>query len=238
MTAKRALGTTLTKGGVNIGGLTKISPPEKSADSKDVTTLDVVDGYKRFIAGLKDGGEVSISGFYDSGEAGHLLLDADFEAGTEDTYVITFPATIGATFTFNAIITNYKLGEVNLEDPLEFEVTFKVSGKPTLAITASGGLTALVLSGTGGTLSPVFGNAKYAYAWSFTADASIAVTPTAANHTIKLLVDDVYVADVTSGSASVAIAGFLAATSKKITLIVNEVGKSPKTYVIIAIRTA
>jgi len=238
LTAKRTIGTTITKGGVNIGSLTSISSPEKTADSKDATTLDVTDGYKRFVAGLKDGGEVTVKGFFDSADAGQLALDAGLDAGTEDTYIITFPTTIGATFTFNAIITKYKPGDAGLEDLMEFEVTLKVSGKPTLAITASGGLTALALTGTAGALSPTFNNAKYAYAWSFTTLTSITVTPTAAAHTIKMYVDDVYVGDVTSGSASAAIAGFTAGTSKKIVLIVNEAGKSPKVYTIIAIMTA
>ncbi len=237
MPAKRTIGTTITKGGVNIGSLTKISSPEKSVDSVEVTTLDVADGYKRFIPGMKDGGEVTVSGYFDSADAGQSALDTAFEAGSEDTYVITFPATIGATFSFSAIITKYNAGEANLEDPLSFELTLKVVGKPTLAVTASGGLTALVLSGTTGALSPAFNNAKYAYSWVFTTDASITVTPTAANHTIKMYVDDVYVGEVNSGSASAAITGFLAATSKKITLIVFEAGKSPKTYTIVAART-
>lgn len=133
--AKRTIGTTLAKGLVSIGSLTKITPPEKSTDSIDVTTLDVTDGYKRFIPGLKDGGEVTVSGFFDTEDDGQLALDATFEAGTEDTYVITFPASFGATFTFDAIITKFTVGEVNVEDPLTFELTLKVSGKPVLAIT-------------------------------------------------------------------------------------------------------
>ena len=237
MGAKRAIGTTITKGGTNLGGLTSIGTPEKSADTIETTTLDVTDGYKTFIQGIKDGGEISVKGFFDTADAGQMALDTAFEAGTLDTYVITFPATIGATFTFTGIITKYTPGEVTIEDPLSFELTIKVSGKPILATVASGGLTALTLSGTTGALSPVFANTKYAYAWSFTTDASITVTPTGANHTIKMYVDGVYVADITSGSASTAITGFLAATSKEIKLICFEAGKTPKTYSIIAIRT-
>lgn len=234
--AKRTLGTTLTKGGVTIGSLTKIAPPEKSADSIEVTTLDVVDGYKKFMPGLKDGGEVSVSGFFDSADAGQLSLDTAFEAGTEDTYIITFPATIGATFTFAAIVTKYTPGEVNTEDPLSFELTLKVCGKPTLAVTPSAGLSALVLSG-GGALSPTAATGTLSYAYVFTAQTNITVTVTAASHTLKLYVDDVYVQDLTSGSASNTITGFTAQTSKKLVIVAFEVGKSPKTYTIAATRT-
>lgn len=234
--AKRTIGTTLTKGGVTIGSLTKIAPPEKSTDSIDVTTLDVVDGYKRFMPGLKDGGEVTVSGFFDSADAGQLALDTSFEAGSEDTYIITFPSTIGATFTFAAIITKYTPGEVNTEDPLSFELTLKVSGKPTLAVTPSIGLSTLTLSG-GGTLSPTAAAGTLSYAYVFTAQTSLTVSMTAANHTLKLYVDDEYVQDLTSGSASTAIAGFAAQTSKKLVIVAFEAGKSPKTYTIVATRT-
>ena len=234
--AKRTIGTTLAKGGVNIGSLTKISPPERSTDSIDITTLDVVDGYKKFMPGLKDGGEVTVSGFFDSADVGQLALDTAFEAGSEDTYIITFPATIGATFTFAALVTKFAPGEVNTEDPLSFELMLKVSGKPILAVTPSAGLTALALSG-GGALSPTAASGTLSYAYVFTAQASITVSITAANHTLKLYVDDVYVQDLTSGSASSAIAGFTAQTSKKIVVVAFEAGKSPKTYTIAATRT-
>lgn len=234
--AKRTIGTTLTKGGVNIGSLTKITPPEKSADSIEVTTLDVIDGYKKFMPGLKDGGEVTVSGFFDSADAGQLSLDTAFEAGSEDTYIITFPAAIGATFTFAASITKYTPGEVNTEDPLSFELTLKVNGKPTLAVTPSTGLSALTLSG-GGTLSPTAAVGTFSYAYVFTAQTSLTVTMTAANHTLKLYVDDVYVQDLVSGSASSAIAGFTAQTSKKLVIVTFEAGKSPKNYTIAATRT-
>ncbi|TGE31329.1 phage tail tube protein [Desulfosporosinus sp. Sb-LF] len=133
--ANRTIGTTLKQGSVLIGSLTKIKPPEKSADSHDVTTLDVTDGYKRFIPGMKDGGEVTVSGFFDPDDAGQLAMETAVDAGTTDSYVITFPATFGATFTFSAFITKFTVGEVNLDDPLSFELTLKVSGKPVLAIT-------------------------------------------------------------------------------------------------------
>jgi predicted secreted protein len=236
MPAKRTLGTTISKGGVNIGSLTKISSPEKSTDNIEITTLDVTDGYKRFMPGLKDGGEVSVSGYFDSADAGQLALDTAFEAGSEDTYIINFPASIGATFTFNAIITKFNAGEANLEDPLSFELTLKVTGKPTLAVTASAGITALALSG-GGTLTPTVAAGVLSYAYVFTTATSITVTATAANHTLKLYVDDVYVQDLTSGSASGSIAGFTAQSSKKITILAFEAGKSPKVYNISATRT-
>ena len=132
-TASKAMGTVLKKGLVVVGGLTKIAPPERSTDSKDVTTLDVTDGYKRFLPGLKDGGEVTLTGFFAFADAGQLELETALDAGTTDAYSIVFPATIGATFTFSAFILKFKVDAADVDNPLGFEVTLKISGKPVLA---------------------------------------------------------------------------------------------------------
>jgi len=132
-TAQKSNGTVFSQGAVVVGLLNKIKPPEKSADTIDVTTIDVVDGYKKFIAGFKDGGEVTVGGYFAFSDVGQLALDTAYEAGTEDTYTIKFPTSIGATYTFSGIVTKYAVGEANPDDALGFEATIKVAGKPVLA---------------------------------------------------------------------------------------------------------
>lgn len=229
MTAKRTIGTTITKAGTNIGGLTSIGTPEKSADTIETTTLDVTNGYKTFIQGIKDGGEITVKGFFDTSDVGQMALDTAFEAGTVDEYVITFPTAIGATFTFSGVITKFTAGEATIEDPASFELTVKISGKPVIATVASGGLTALALTGAGGALSPAFGAALRSYTYIGVTAASVTITPTAASHTIKLYIDGVYSQDISSGAASAAIA-LTIAVSKLLTLVVNESGKTPISY--------
>lgn len=103
-----------------------------------------------------------------------------------------------------------------------------------LAVVASAGLSALAMTGTGGTLSPAFGAAVRFYTFGGVTAASVTVTPTAAAHTIKLYVDDVYVQDVVSGSPSAAIA--MAIGSKKIKLVAYEAGKSSQTTEIVVVK--
>jgi len=132
-TASKSMGTVLKQGLIVVGSLTKIMPPERSTDSKDVTTLDVTDGYKRFLPGLKDGGEVTLTGFFVFADVGQAALEASLDAGTTDAYSIVFPTTIGATFTFSAFVLKFKVDAADLDTPLGFEVTLKISGKPALA---------------------------------------------------------------------------------------------------------
>lgn len=124
-----SMGTTIKKStGTAIAGLTSIDGLSLSADTVDTTTLDTVGGYRTFINGFKDAGEVSISGYYDY--TSHNAILTDFEAGTTSSYVITFPN--GNTWTFSAVVVGFTTG-ADLEDLVSFEATFKVSGKPTLA---------------------------------------------------------------------------------------------------------
>ena len=65
--ATRSLGTVLKIGKdpsiVKVGGLTEIGGIELSADTLDTTTLESDGGYREFIGGFKDAGEVSLSGY-------------------------------------------------------------------------------------------------------------------------------------------------------------------------------
>lgn len=135
MTATRSLGTTLSVGedvGVLVGGLSSIGGLELSADTIDTTTLDSDGGYREFIGGFKDAGEVSLEGFfYGAKDAGQQEMYTLFESGSIEDFTIAFPAGTNASWEFKGIVTGFSTS-VDLEDPLGFSATIKVSGKPTL----------------------------------------------------------------------------------------------------------
>lgn len=130
--AVNGLGTKIKLGENAIANLTEISGLEISADTVDVTTLDNVDGYREFIGGLKDGGEVGMSGFFDPTTGkGQTEFLAALESGEVTPFTIEFPTSIGKKWSFNGIVTTFTTG-VSLEDPLSFEGSIKVTGKPKL----------------------------------------------------------------------------------------------------------
>jgi predicted secreted protein len=131
--AQSAMGTKLKKGSTAIAELTSIGGLDLSADTIETTTLDSADGFRTYAQGLKDAGEVSLSGYFDPTD--HEGLFDDFESGVAATYTIEFPAALGAKWEFNAIVTAYSTG-AEMEDNVSFEATLKVSGKPTLTVTA------------------------------------------------------------------------------------------------------
>jgi predicted secreted protein len=234
LTAQAAMGTKLQIGANSIADLTSIGGLDLTADTIETTTLDS-NGWRTFMQGLKDGGEVSISGFFNPGDTnGQVAMYNAFNSGALQPFTILFP--FGASWTFNGIVTGFNTG-AELEDGVSYEGTVKVSGQPTLGLTPSGGLTALALTGTGGTLSPAFNNGINLYAYSGVTATSATVTATAANHTLTLFVDGVLSQTLNSGQASAAIP-ITAVGSKKLVIVAQEPNKAPKLYEITLVKTA
>lgn len=233
--AQRALGTTIQIGANIIAELTSIAGLELSAETIDTTNLSSTGGYREFIGGFKDGGEVSLSGHFSAQDTnGQLALYAAFQAGSTDSYTIIFPA--GGSWTFNGVVTGFSTS-AELEDTISFESTLKVSGAPSFGLTQSGGLTALSLVGTGGALSPAFAVGNRAYTYGGVTAASATITATAAAHTIKLYIDDVYSQDLVTGSPSASIP-LTINVGKRLTIIAYEVAKAPKIYEVTVVKTA
>lgn len=137
---QRALGTKLLIGEESplvVARLSSIGGLELSADTIDTTTLESDGGYREFIAGFKDAGEVSLEGYFVPTEGkGQKELYDRFESGEEDDYVIQFPRNV-AKWEFKGIVVGFSTS-ADLEDPLSFSASIKVSGKPTLTVGTGG----------------------------------------------------------------------------------------------------
>lgn len=132
MAKMAAKGTTFKFGDAAVGSLSSIGGVSASADTIDVTALDNVNGYREFVAGLKDGGEVSLSGYFDYADAGQKALYAAFESGETEECEIVFPTAMDCKWTFSGVVTAIETG-AELEGAVSFSCTVKVSGKPALA---------------------------------------------------------------------------------------------------------
>lgn len=135
MSKANALGTVLTVNSKTVGGLKSINGIEISADTIDVTALDSEGGYKEFVGGSRDAGEVTCSGFMDGANEGQAECLTLLNSGEVVACTIQFPAKIGKTWSFNAVVTKFSTG-AELDNAVSFEAALKVSGKPTLGATA------------------------------------------------------------------------------------------------------
>jgi len=224
--AKATFGTTLTRAGKAIAELTNISSPKLSAGEIDVTSMDSADGYKEYIQGIRDGGDVSVEGnFINSDTLGQIGLVTDFNAGTVQPFVITFPD--GTTWTFNAFVKSFELDDAPVEGKMGFKASLRVSGKPALGITAAPNLTGLVV--TTGTLIPAFVAGVYEYvATILTGVATVTITPTCAT------ADSITVAGnvVASGVASSAVKLGAAGSITTVEVVTSVSGTADKVYTI------
>lgn len=121
-------------GGVEVftalANLTNIEGPGLERETIEVTAHNSVEAWKEFLGGLKDGGEVSLDVNYDP--ALHDTLIADFDDDEPRNYRLVFPDAAATTWTFKAILTEFN-PEAPFDDKLAASITFKVSGKPTIA---------------------------------------------------------------------------------------------------------
>lgn len=142
MSGRDAFGSQLkrdTTGGGSytvIANVSDLSGPSRSREAIEVTAHDSPDQYREFVKGLKDGGEVTATINYDPASAQISALDADFEEKPLRNYqIVILPGEADEhTWTFSALITD--LGDsFPVDDRMERDVTFKISGRPDLAAT-------------------------------------------------------------------------------------------------------
>lgn len=232
--ATRSIGTKILIGQDSIGDLSSIGSPSTTTDELDVTTLDSKGGYREFIAGFSDAGEVPISGFFVPSDLGQAKVYAAMKSKEIQDFQIIYPPSLGASWSFQGYVSAFNVTS-ETEEAIGFESTIRVSGEPDLNFDTSTGLTALTLTGTGGALSPTFANDVSYYTFDGVTADSFTVTTTAAGHTIKLYVDGQYQEDLTSGQASSEIP-FLTVGSRKLTIVAQEEGKAPVAYEVIVVK--
>ena len=120
---------------VTIADVLDISGPSLARDALDVTSHDATEGWRDFIYGLKDAGEVTFDVLFDPTEPTHKnaqggLLFELAQGTAAQQFQITWPDGT-TTWTFNGLVTGFEPG-APVEDKLTASVTIKISGKPTL----------------------------------------------------------------------------------------------------------
>jgi len=139
MVAMQSFKTTLTKTmsgseteDLVVGGLTSIGGIQVEGDEIETTTFDS-EGYKEFISGFKDAGEVSIEGVLAVGADFSKLLALQ-DAGTTEPWTIAFKDT--STLAFDGYVKTFGTGDSGMSDAVTFSGAIRVSGKPVYTVAA------------------------------------------------------------------------------------------------------
>lgn len=124
------LSCTINQQQTTIGRLRSIGEIKADSDAIDVTTLDAQDGYKQYIQGYKDMGEVTVEGFFDADNAGQTCLRSLYASGGITPFTVTFPDQSRASFT--AFVKGYSLGAASVDGAIAFSAVLRLTGGVTL----------------------------------------------------------------------------------------------------------
>lgn len=126
---KRGNGSSGAETFTAIAEVNSIAGPNKTRATIDVTSLDSTGGYREFIAGFRDGGEVTLEMNFTLDT--YNTMNDDFEDDDTHNYQIVLPDTGETTFEFAALVTSLGLA-VPMDDKVTAPVTLKISGQVTL----------------------------------------------------------------------------------------------------------
>jgi hypothetical protein len=140
--AKHATGTQLQIGDgattevfTTIAEVNDISGPSIETETIETTSHDNVDGYKTYIAGLSDGGEVTFSINYDLTLPTHGAVTGNITLAALNRTIRNFRIVLleqgGQSWSFRGLVTNFET-KYPAGDKQTAEITIKVLNKPQL----------------------------------------------------------------------------------------------------------
>lgn len=139
----RALGTSITyapaynsadNDTVVIGSLTSVGEISPDSEELDATCLDSAGGYREFLQGFKDSGELTLTGYLDPEKPGQAQMVTLYGSGALGYFWVTFPDQ--ATVAFNAYVKSFTVGSAEVDGIVGFGTTLRVSGLVQVISTA------------------------------------------------------------------------------------------------------
>ena len=123
------VGTVFKIGTATVSEVNNISGPNITRAVIDVTSLDSTGGYREFIGGFRDGGEITLNMNFtrDTYDDFKDLIELDDSASFE----IVLPDTGATTFTFVGWVTAVSIA-VPLDDKVTSDVSIKIDGQVTM----------------------------------------------------------------------------------------------------------
>jgi predicted secreted protein len=113
----------------SLAEVNSIDGPGMTRDFIDTTALDTVGGYRTYIAGFRDAGQVTLNMNFTRDT--YELMMTDFESADPQNYEIVIPADANTTIEFEGYVTELPLS-ITPDEKITANVTIKVSGQPTL----------------------------------------------------------------------------------------------------------
>jgi len=131
MATTRSQGTTLKftpAGGeqLTVGRLTSVGEIAPEAEELDVTTLESTGGYREYMQGFRDSGELELSGYHDASDAGQKAVREAFASGASGAFEVAFPD--GSKVNFSGFVKRHSIGSAEVDGAIGFGATIRISG--------------------------------------------------------------------------------------------------------------
>ena len=131
MAATTSQGTTLKykpAGGnqLTVGKLSSVGEIQPDSEELDVTTLESAGGYREYMQGLRDSGEVELTGYHDAGDAGQKALRTAYASGETGAFEVNFPD--GTKVSFSGFVKSHTIGSAEVDGAVGFGATVRISG--------------------------------------------------------------------------------------------------------------
>jgi predicted secreted protein len=114
---------------VAIAEVNSINGPGMEKQQIEVTSLDSTGGWREYIGGFKDGGELTLEMNFTY--ASYDILFGDFEDTDSHNYQIALSDTTASTFAFAGVVTGCPIS-VTADDKVTATITIKLTGPVTL----------------------------------------------------------------------------------------------------------
>lgn len=135
MTAIAGVGTQFQRWNTNtnkwesISQIKNISGPSKTRTQIDTTSLDTVGGYRTFISGFRDAGQLTFTMLFN--RDGYELLNSDFENDTPQNYQVILPDEDTTSLSFEGLVNEVPL-TIPTDEAVTVDVVIKITGPVTL----------------------------------------------------------------------------------------------------------
>ncbi len=108
--------------------VTNIAGPSMSRDMIDATNLDSTNGYREYIPGFRDGGEIVLTMNFTVN--GYEQMHLDFANDAAINYQLVLPDAGAYTLGFAGLVTGLPL-TVPTDSQISIDVTIKITGEVT-----------------------------------------------------------------------------------------------------------
>jgi hypothetical protein len=117
-----------------VAEVTAVNGLDLKMETDDTTNMGSTGRFKEFVGTLLDAGELSLDVNWlptDPTQSASAGVLADMLAFTKRNFQMVFPATVGITWSFTALVTGFT-GKAPHDKKLSASIKLKISGAPTL----------------------------------------------------------------------------------------------------------